>query len=333
MKSKQLIKVGIFGIGQFGIVHLKNWLEIENIQVLGFCDIDPMKQGLIPREFGIPYMEQKELIAAADVLDIVTPTYSHFEIAKEALAAGKHVFVEKPFTETLAEAGELLEIATQNQVQIAVGLIERFNPVITALKHRYDMKPAFIESHRMGQFNPYRGTDVPVIMELMIHDIDLILHLVNHPVKDIAASGTKVLSGEIDIVNARIEFENGTVANITSSRIAPAKMRKIRFFQKDHYFSVDFIEQKADIYTIQNGESVEGADNEKIMVKIPVGFNKQIHFKELRPKSYNAMQREFNTFIEAVKNHTRPVVSGEDGYKALDLAIRIKERIDAHQFK
>ncbi|HDR05754.1 MAG TPA: Gfo/Idh/MocA family oxidoreductase [Candidatus Marinimicrobia bacterium] len=327
MNRQKKSRVGIFGIGQFGIHHLKNWLALDDVELVGFCDIDPLKQSLIPKEYGVPFYNQSELIQKADIIDVVTPTSAHFEIAAEALEAGHSVFVEKPFTETLAQAEKLIELGKKYGAKIAVGLIERFNPVITALHEILTLRPAFIESHRMGPFNPYRGTDVPVMMELMIHDIDLILHMVPYPLAEIRASGTKVLSNEIDIVNARIEFANGAVANVSSSRVTPSKMRKMRLFQENQYVSIDFIEQKADVYTIDSAEISDETDNRRIMVNIPDGFNKSIHYQQIKPESYNAMQREFRSFIKALECDKEPIVSGEDGLRALSLAIQIEEQI------
>jgi predicted dehydrogenase len=327
MNRQKKPRVGVFGIGQFGIHHLRNWQALDEVELVGFCDIDPLKQSLIPKEYGVPYFEQSELIHKADIIDVVTPTSAHYEIAAEALKAGCSVFVEKPFTETLEQGKKLIELSREFGGKIAVGLIERFNPVITGLHDLVTLRPAFIESHRMGPFNPYRGTDVPVMMELMIHDIDLILHMIPYDVLEIRASGTKVLSNEIDIVNARIEFENGAVANVSSSRVTPSKMRKMRLFQENQYVSVDFIEQKADVYTIESAEVSDATDNRRVMVKIPDGFNKAIHYQQIQPEPYNAMQYEFRSFVNALQQGEEAVVSGEDGLRALSLAIQIEEQI------
>ncbi len=321
------LKLGIFGIGQFGLPHLKNWLQVKDVELVGFCDIDKLKQNLIQREFGIPYMPQSDLIDAADVIDVVTPTYAHYEIAREAVEKGRHAFVEKPFTQTLEEGIALRSLAEEKGVKVTVGFIERFNPVFMELSKQTDLKPEFIEVHRMGQFNPYRGIDIPVVHELMIHDLDMVQHLVNSDVRTIHASGTKVLSEEIDIVNARLEFENGCVANMTCSRIAPGKMRKTRIFQRNRYISLDMLNQKAEIYEIRENVDPESLDTERIMAKIPSQYNKGIAYRQIQSSSHNALKLEFESFIKSIVTNSEPPVTSTDAVRALDLAFRIKDRI------
>jgi predicted dehydrogenase len=333
VKTKQKIRVGIFGVGKFGTWHLENWLKIPDVNVAGFCDIDPQKQKDIPEKYGISSYSHDELIERCDVADIVVPTISHYEIAKKALLAGKHAFVEKPFTETLAQAKELLSLSNANGPYLTVGFIERFNPIFQKVLSEFPLKPVFIESHRLGQFNPSRGTDVPVVMELLIHDIDILLHVIKSPVIDVSASGSPVLSPRMDIVNARIEFENGTVANLTSSRISPKKMRKMRFFQPNGYVSVDFMNQSADLYQIKENSSDIVKDSERIMVSVPEGFDKGFRYKHLIADKKNALRTELREFARTCRERKRPIVSGHDGFRALELAIRIQNAVQDHHKK
>ena len=275
------IKVGIFGVGRFGSVHLNNLLEIPDVEVIGFCDTNKDRQSRIAKEYGIPLYNQSDLIEKADVLDIVTPTYAHYEIAMQAIEKGKHVFIEKPFTQTQNEAYHLRDAVKKTGVRASVGFIERFNPVFIELQNRCELAPNFIEIHRMGQFNPGRGTEIPVIHELMIHDLDMAQYLIKSKIRDIRASGTSVLSDEIDIVNARIEFENNAVANITCSRIEPMKMRKIRLFQKNKTISMDLLNHQAEIYEIKENVAHEKLDTAKIMSNIPSEFDRGIAFSKI----------------------------------------------------
>lgn len=333
MKRNQKIRIGIFGVGKFGTYHLENWLAIPDVDVVGFCDIDPEKQKEIPKKYDIPSYSHDELIERCDIADIVVPTVSHYEIAKKALLAGKHAFVEKPFTETLAQAEELLSLSGNNGPFLTVGFIERFNPIFQKVLTEFPLKPVFIESHRLGQFNPSRGTDVPVVMELLIHDIDILLHIMHTQVRNISASGSPVLSDRTDIVNARIEFENGTVANLTSSRISPKKMRKMRFFQPNGYVSVDFMNQSADLYQIEENSSEITKDSKRIMVNIPEEFEKGFRYKHLTADKENALRNELWTFARTCREGKKPLVSGMDGYRALKLAIQIQNAVLDHHRK
>ena len=238
-----MLKIGVFGAGHLGKIHIQQWKEIEGIEIVGFYDPNDENAASAIDQYGVKrYSESNSLLQLCDAVDIVSNTTHHFEIAKAALLLGKHIFVEKPFTNTLEEAQELIKLIKEANVKCQVGHVERFNPALLALG---DMKiqPMFIETHRLATFNP-RGTDVSVILDLMIHDIDIVLHLVKSPVKRISASGVAVLSETPDIANARIEFDNGCVANLTSSRISLKRMRKMRLFQRDAYISVDFLDKK-----------------------------------------------------------------------------------------
>jgi len=246
-----MLKAGVLGAGHLGKIHLRLLEQSKNYDLLGFYDASAKQAKSIVNEFGYHLFNSvEELIDAVDVVDIVTPTFAHFEVAKQAIEAGKHVFIEKPITNTVAEAEQLIKLAKANNVKGQVGHVERFNPAYTAVANKID-DPMFIETHRLAEFNP-RGTDVPVVLDLMIHDIDAILNVVHSEVKNISASGVSVISETPDIANARIEFENGCVANLTASRISLKNMRKSRFFQKDAYISVDFFEKKCEVVKMKD---------------------------------------------------------------------------------
>ena len=271
-------------------------------------------------EFGYRKFDSvTELIQAVEVVDIVTPTLSHHDCAKEAMEAGRHVFIEKPISNTVEEAEELITLAAQYNVKGQVGHVERFNPAFLATRDMIN-NPMFIETHRLAEFNP-RGTDVPVVLDLMIHDIDAILSVVPSKVKEVNASGVSVISDTPDIANARIEFENGCVANLTSSRISLKNMRKSRFFQKDAYISVDFLDKTCEVVKMKDAPEVPG-DFDMILQNAE-GVRKQIYFENPEVQANNAILDELETFADAIKNNTRPVVTLEDGTEALRIAYRI----------
>ena len=271
-------------------------------------------------EFGyVAFNSVSDLIDAVDVIDIVTPTLSHFDCAKEAINAGKHIFVEKPITNTLEEAEAIRTLVSQHHVKGQVGHVERFNPAFTAARDTIDT-PMFIECHRLAEFNP-RGTDVPVVLDLMIHDIDIILSVVKSEVKSVHASGVSVISDTPDIANARIEFENGCVANLTASRISLKNMRKTRFFQKDAYISVDFLEKKSEVVKMK--DVPENPDEFAMILQNAEGVKKQIYFENPSIESNNAILDELETFADAIENDTRPVVTLGDGTDALRVAHQI----------
>ncbi|RYG28600.1 MAG: Gfo/Idh/MocA family oxidoreductase, partial [Chitinophagaceae bacterium] len=229
-----MLKVGIFGVGHLGKFHLNNWKEISQVEVVGFFDPNNDAAQEVSEKYQIPrFLEPEQLMDVVDAVDIVAPTNFHFELCKLAIRKGKHVFVEKPLANTMDEARELVKLARESNIKFQVGHVERFNPAFLAIKDM-ELNPMFIEVHRLAQFNP-RGTEVSVILDLMIHDIDIILKLVKSEVKSISASGVAVMTDTPDIANVRVEFNNGCVANLTSSRISMKKMRKVRVFQKDAY--------------------------------------------------------------------------------------------------
>ena len=323
-KSHVMLKIGVLGAGHLGKIHLRLIKEIERYELVGFYDPDPEKVEQVSKEYGLtPFESIDALIDAVDVVDIVTPTVSHYECAAKALKAQRHVFIEKPLTETIDEAKSLLSLAEEAAVKVQVGHVERFNPAFTAAREHFN-QPMFIECHRLAQFNP-RGTDVSVVLDLMIHDIDIILSVVKSNIRRISASGVAVVSDTPDIANARIEFDNGAVANLTASRISLKNMRKSRFFQKDCYLSVDFYEKKVEVVKIQDQTT---DDPFAITIDLPEGKGtKQIFFDHPEVAPNNAIKDELNTFAQAILEDTTPLVPIEDGFRALDVATQIIEKL------
>ena len=321
-----MLKVGVLGAGHLGKIHLRLLNQSNKYELVGFYD--PFEENAIKvaAEFGYKKFDTiSELIAAVDVVDIVTPTLSHFDCAKEAIQAGKHVFLEKPISNTVAEAEEIIALAKKYNVKGQVGHVERFNPAFTAVKDKIQ-SPMFIETHRLAEFNP-RGTDVPVVLDLMIHDIDAILSVVKSKVKAVHASGVAVISDSPDICNARIEFENGCVANVTSSRISMKNMRKSRFFQKDAYISVDYLDKVCEVVKMKDAPEVPG-DFDMILQNAE-GIKKQIYFDNPSVSPNNAILDELETFADAINNNTTPIVTLEDGTEALRVAYMIIESMES----
>ena len=316
-KNKNMLKAGVLGAGHLGKIHLRLLQESKMYELVGFFDPFTENAKKVAKEFGYKLFDSvEELIAAVEVVDIVTPTLSHFECAKKAIENGRHIFIEKPITNTVLEAEAIKTLASQFHVQGQVGHVERFNPSFTAVKDKIDT-PMFIETHRLAEFNP-RGTDVPVVLDLMIHDIDIILSVVNSKVKNVHASGISVISETPDIANARIEFENGCVANLTASRISMKNMRKTRFFQKDAYISVDFLEKKSEIVRMKDVPN--NPDEFAMILQNAEGVKKQIYFDNPEVENNNAILDELESFADAINNGTRPVVSLRQGAEALRVA-------------
>jgi predicted dehydrogenase len=321
-----MLRIGVLGAGHLGKIHLKCISEIPEFDLVGFYDPDLANAEKIEQEFGIrKWGSLDELIDAVDVVDIVTPTISHFECAAKALKKCRHVFIEKPIVTTLDEARELMKIAREANVKVQVGHVERFNPAFLAAEPSFD-RPMFIESHRLAQFNP-RGTDVPVILDLMIHDIDIILSVVKSNIRKISASGVAVVSDTPDIANARIEFDNGCVANLTASRISLKNMRKSRFFQRDAYISVDFLKKELEVVRI-NDVSSDAPPVGFVLELGPGKGTKQINFDKPEIKPLNAIKAELESFNAAIINNTIPMVTINDGYSALEVAYKIIEKIN-----
>ena len=315
-----MLKVGVLGAGHLGKIHLRLLNESEKYSLVGFYDPDVINGKKVEAEFGYTYYDNiNKLMDAVDVLDIVTPTLSHFDCAKKAIEKGKHIFIEKPITNTLAEAEELIALKNKHNVKGQVGHVERFNPAFSSVKDSI-VNPMFIETHRLAEFNP-RGTDVPVVLDLMIHDIDAILSVVNSEVKNINASGVSVISKSPDIANARIEFENGCVANLTASRISLKNMRKSRFFQQDAYISVDFLEKKVEVVKMK--DAPEQAGDFDMILQNAEGIKKQIYFDNPSIPDNNSILDELETFADAINNNTTPIVTLYDGTEALRVATQI----------
>lgn len=315
-----MLKVGVLGAGHLGKIHLKLLQQSEKYDLVGFYDPDIANGQSVAKEFNYTYFEQLDaLIDAVDVVDIVTPTLSHYNCAIKAITKGKHIFIEKPITNTVEEAEHIRLLVADNNLRGQVGHVERFNPAFKAIKSEIK-NPMFIETHRLAEFNP-RGTDVPVVLDLMIHDIDIVLSVVKSPVLAVHASGVSVISETPDIANARIEFENGCVANLTASRISLKNMRKSRFFQKDAYISVDFLDKKVEVVKMKDAPEQPG-DFDMILQNAE-GIKKQIYFKNPEISPNNAILDELETFAEAIETNTKPIVTLRDGANALKLAHRI----------
>ena len=315
-----MLKVGVLGAGHLGKIHLRLLNQSTKYELVGFYDPNQDNAQQVTAEFGYrSFSTIEELIELVDVVDIVTPTLSHFDCAKLAIQAGKHVFLEKPITNTVAEAEELIALTKTYGVKGQVGHVERFNPAFQAVKSMIEA-PMFIETHRLAEFNP-RGTDVPVVLDLMIHDLDAILSVVKSPVKQVNASGVAILSESPDIANARIEFENGCVANVTSSRISMKNMRKSRFFQRDAYISVDYLEKICEVVKMK--EAPEVPVDFDLIFQNAEGVKKQIYYNNPEVQPNNAILDELETFADAINNNTTPVVTLEDGTAALRLAYQI----------
>ena len=312
-----MLKAGVLGAGHLGKIHLRLLEQSEKYNLIGFYDPFTENAQKVAKEFGYKLFDSiEELIDAVDVVDIVTPTLSHFDCAKLAIEKGKHIFIEKPITKTVLEAEAIKTLASQYHIKGQVGHVERFNPAFTAVKDMIG-DPMFIETHRLAEFNP-RGTDVPVVLDLMIHDIDIILSVVNSKVKDVHASGISVISETPDIANARIEFENGCVANLTASRISMKNMRKSRFFQKDAYISVDFLTKKSEVVRMK--DVPEKPDEFAMILQNAEGVKKQIYFDNPEVENNNAILDELESFADAINNNTEPVVNLNAGTEALRVA-------------
>jgi len=318
-----MLKVGIFGVGHLGKIHVTNWKEISDVEIIGFYDPSDDNAQLITKEYKLKrFTNINKMLEACDAVDIVAPTTSHHSLCKAAILKSKHVFVEKPLANTIEEARELLKLAKEANIKFQVGHVERFNPAFLALKNE-ELSPMFVEVHRLAQFNP-RGTDVSVILDLMIHDIDIILKLVNSNVKNVSANGVSVMSETPDIANVRIEFDNGCVANLTSSRISLKKMRKMRLFQKNAYISIDFLEKKTEITRLKTP-----ADNDAFIFDIETNQGKKsIAFYSPVVEEGNAIKMELESFRDAIVNNTNTIVNEVDGFRAMEVAHLILEKIN-----
>jgi predicted dehydrogenase len=317
-----MLKVGVFGVGHLGKFHLNNWKEIKKAELVGFYDPDDSVAREVSDKYQLPrFLDPGQLIDACDMVDIIAPTPLHFSLCEKAIRKGKHVFVEKPLANTMEEAKELVQLVKESNVKLQVGHVERFNPAYLAIQS-VPLAPLFIEVHRLAQFNP-RGTEVSVILDLMIHDIDIILSLVHSEVKHISASGVAVMTDTPDIASVRIEFNNGCVANLTSSRISMKKMRKMRLFQKDAYIGIDFLNKKTEIIKLKTPQD---RDVFSFDIETPNG-KKTIALSNPSVPEVNAIKLELEKFCEAIIDNTPTRVSEVDGFRAMDIAHQILQKI------
>ena len=321
-KWKTMLKIGVFGVGHLGKFHLNNWKEIKDIELVGFYDPNDVAAQEVSEKYQLPrFLDPERLMDACDAVDIIAPTNFHFELCEKAIKRGKHVFVEKPLANTMDEARILVKLVKESNVKMQVGHVERFNPAYLATRD-LNLNPMFIEVHRLAQFNP-RGTEVSVILDLMIHDIDIILSLVKSEVKHISASGVAVMTDTPDMANIRIEFNNGCVANLTSSRISMKKMRKMRLFQKDGYIGIDFLNKKTEIIRLKTPQDLDAFTFD---LDTPHG-KRSIAILNPNVPEVNAIKMELEKFRDAVLDNTPTVVSEVDGYRAMDIAHQILNKI------
>jgi predicted dehydrogenase len=322
-----MLKIGVFGAGHLGKIHIQQWKEVSGVELVGFYDPDDDNAASAEAQYDIPrFTSELELIQAIDAADVVSTTTTHYDVAKKCLLNGKHLFIEKPLAHTLEQGLELVTLVKEAHVKCQVGHVERYNPAFLSLKEM-TLNPMFIETHRLAQFNP-RGTDVSVILDLMIHDIDIILHLVKSTVRRISASGVSVMSETADIANARIEFDNGCVANLTSSRISLKKMRKMRLFQRDAYISIDFLDKKTEIIKLKDAGGAKGVMD--IPLEMANGDKKVISVDMPEIPLTNAIRSELEEFVESIV-YDKPVrVSVIDGYQAMDVAHQVLKKMSMH---
>ncbi|MCB0706745.1 MAG: Gfo/Idh/MocA family oxidoreductase [Saprospiraceae bacterium] len=322
------LKIGVLGTGHLGKIHLKCLEQLpDRYELMGFCDPDDEQAKAVSESFGLKrFASLADMLQAVDVVDIVTPTITHYDMGREVLLGGKHLFIEKPVTQTVSEAAELLRLSREKNLKVQVGHVERFNPALLSVDD-LNLNPMFIEAHRLAMFNP-RGTDVSVVLDLMIHDLDIILNLINSPVKDLHASGVAILSETADICNARIAFENGAVVNLTASRMSLKQMRKVRLFQKDAYISLDFLEKNAQVVRLFESPDDVPAHGNLMELPTPKG-TKYIHVDLPEIEPINAIKMELETFADAIQFQVPVKVSLEDGYRALELAHQINDLVVA----
>lgn len=327
-KFISMLKIGVLGAGHLGKIHLNCIKQIEKYELVGFYDQDRNTAEKVAAESGVKnFTSIDELIDSVDVVDIVTPTIAHFACASKAIEKGKNVFIEKPIVATVDEANKLIALAKKANVKVQVGHVERFNPAfIAAEPHIND--PVFIEVHRLALYNP-RGCDVPVVLDLTVHDIDILLTIVKSPIKSINASGVSIVSPTPDIITARLEFENGAVANLTTSRISLKNMRKFRIFQKGAYITMDFMEKKSEIVRVEDVNGVPGPFD--MTLDLPDGSSKKISIEELSTDQINAIKTELERFHDAIMTDTEPPVTIEDGVDVLKVAYMILDEIEKHQ--
>lgn len=326
------MKTAVIGVGHLGKLHSKMYSRIVESEFVGVFDVNKENAALVAAEYGVQsFSSLQDVFKNAEAVSIVTSTPFHYDVAKQAIENGIHVFIEKPITRTLEEARHLIKLSEKHNVKIQVGHIERFNPAILALE-KYHIQPMFIESHRLAQFK-LRGADVAVVLDLMIHDIDIILHLVKSKVVRVDANGVGIISDNIDIANARIQFENGCVANVTASRISQRPMRKMRIFQRDAYLSVDFSEGSCDVFRLSDSEDQSGK-LAMMLGQIDAGNkSKNIIYEQPEVKEVNALEYELSLFLQSIRNNSETAVTGYDGLQALEVAQQIIRTIEENNLK
>ncbi|MBN1782993.1 Gfo/Idh/MocA family oxidoreductase [bacterium] len=317
------VKVGVIGTGHLGRFHALNYLQLPQTELVGVYDTDQEKSRKIAEECKCrSYPDLDSLLKDVQAVSIAVPTDKHFEIAGEVLSRDIHCLIEKPITETVTQAETLVRMAAVQHLVLHTGHIERYNPAVLALKG-LPIQPAFIEAHRLAPFKP-RGIEVSVILDLMIHDIDIVLSMMTTPLESVAASGVAVVSDTIDIANARLKFADGCVANLTASRISQKTMRKMRLFQKDTYITIDFQDKEVEIYALGEPES----DKDFVLGEIGVGDKKRkVLLKKPDAGDHNALLLELETFIRAVRGEKMSGVSGRAGREALAVAVEILRQI------
>ena len=317
------VRIGVIGVGHLGQHHVKHYKTLNNVELIGVFDIDRERSSDISKKFDVKAFDNlNSILEKVDALSIVTNTEHHFKIAEKCLRSKKHVFIEKPITAVIEEADKLLSMAEQNRVLIQVGHIERLNPALLAL-NEYQIKPKFIEIQRLAPYTS-RGTDVPVVLDKMIHDIDILLSLVKVPIKKIQATGLSILTNSIDIAHARMRFEDGTVASVMSSRIARDEVRKIKIFQRDLYATLDLLIGSTEIYEVVNDKA------SKYKMTIPFdykGNTKLIGYHKPDLSKNDPLKMELENFVLSIQGKQQPIVSGKDGRDALEVAIKIQEMI------
>ena len=325
MKNDDTKQIGVVGTGHLGNFHLKQLKGIPYFTIAGLFDSDPIRAMEMSKRYDVEsFSSVRDLLQKAEAISIVTPTPYHYEIGNLALEADCHLFIEKPITNNIDHAGLLLDKAEKLNKIIQVGHIERFNPAFMVLKN-LDIQPRFIEAHRLAEFNP-RGNDVPVILDLMIHDLDIILSLVKSEIKDIRANGVKVVSSTVDIANARLEFENGCVANLTASRISQKVMRKMRLFQEEDYITIDFHNGILEEYKICNSPPTEGINDQ--VIELTGKEKKYVFYRKPEVPKHDALKKELIHFANSIQNAQKPETDGQSAAKALGLALKIQKIID-----
>ena len=320
------VNIGVIGVGHLGFHHATHLSKIKNANLVGIYDINSKRLDEVSKQLNVPSFESLDLlIDRVDALSIVTPTSTHKVVAEKCIQNGKHVFIEKPITTTTNDADHIVQLAKKNNTIIQVGHIERFNPALLALSS-LEIQPKYIEVHRMAPFMS-RGTDVPVVLDLMIHDIDLVLSFIDSPVKDIYANGVSIMTSSVDIANARIKFKNGSIANITSSRVAKDKVRKIKIFQQDLYVTIDFLAGISEVYKAMDAS----ADDPDAIMSAPLvdpdGKHRQIFYEKPIVQKQDALKLELENYIQSIMGNETPIVDGVAGKQALEVAIKIHDKI------